>query len=257
MSAVRGGRLADETALTPTARGTAALSTGLLAAAVPRTLLAAALTVALAVACSTAATTNDLQGLVVDEPFELPSMTLTDTAGEPFNIRTNTEGSVRLVYFGFTNCVDICPIDVSQVAQVLDKPESPENVELLFVTVDPERDTPAVLRTFLDRFNPAFRGLRATPEQLTQLQNEVGAIAAILLDPPEAPEPDNDGGASHTHDGDEEIFAPGTTNYQVGHDGRIFAFAPDGLGYVQFPHGTRQSTIAHDLKILSELRADA
>lgn len=189
-----------------------------------------AITPALTTACADHASESSFAGLEVDAPATMPNPTLTDTEGKPFAMRSDTQGSVRLVYFGFTSCPDICPVHLAQLSDVLDRPGMPPNVKVLFVTVDPERDTSEVIRTFLDRFNSDFVGLTGTVDQLLEVQQQFSALVAI----PETVE-----------DGDSPV---------IGHDGRVFAFAPDGLGRTQYPHPTRQTAWTRDLPILATLR---
>lgn len=82
-------------------------------------------------------------------------------------------GRYRIVYFGFTTCPDICPTDVQRAMRGLaqfakEEPELAARVQPLFVSIDPERDTPAVLREFTDAFSPQLIGLTGTPEQIKQ-----------------------------------------------------------------------------------------
>lgn len=79
-------------------------------------------------------------------------------------------GKVTLLYFGYTFCPDVCPLTLSNVARVLKKlrPEA-DGVRVLFVTVDPNRDTPAVLKQYVDAFDPHIDGLRGGPNQLAAL----------------------------------------------------------------------------------------
>ena len=183
--------------------------------------------VLLATSCSASASENGYEGLVVDEPSRLPSVALTDTQGNRFDIAADTAGDVRLVYFGYTSCPDICPIHLSQLRDVLDRPGAPTNVSVVFVTVDPERDTPEVIRTYLDQFSEDFIGLTGAPDELVAAQQAFGSIVAV-------------------RETDDE-------NYTMGHDGRVFAFAADGVGYTQYPHPTRQSSWVHDLPLLAAL----
>ncbi len=213
-------------------------------------------------ACSSAAVDASYEGLVVEEPRPLPQLVLTDTNGNDFDLVADTEGDVKLLYFGFTHCPDICNIQLNQISQVLSRPGAPTNVKVLFVSVDPERDTLPVIRSYLDNFSTDFIGLLADDAQLTQLQNEVGALSALKLDKPDdevvTPPHSHEGDEAHAHDGvtDDEIahgdFQPGTANYEVGHDARVFAFAPDTIGYTQYPHPTRQSQYANDLALLAD-----
>ncbi|HLU40863.1 MAG TPA: SCO family protein [Microthrixaceae bacterium] len=176
------------------------------------------------------ATSGPFQAVALAEPTEKPDFVLTDTDGNPFDFRAETEGVITLLFFGYTNCPDICPPHLAQIAQVLDQPGALTNVKVVFVTVDPERDTPEVLRDFLDSFDRSFIGLTGDPEVIRQAQIDTGVPPAIV------DEPDEDG------------------DYLVGHSGEMRAYAPNGLGYVTFPFGTRQSQFAHDLQVLDRLR---
>ncbi len=230
----------------------------------------------LATSCGggTVEASSEFEGIAAADPVRLPSMELIDTSGEPFHLVDDTDGDVRLIYFGFTNCIDICNIDMAQLSQVMDRSEVPTNVSVMFVTVDPTRDSPEVLRRYLDQFDTSFIGLRAhDDDQLRELQDAVGALNHILTDTEGKPlelvpgpghaqdSHDDDAHADddHSHDDDHGdhlddgfgALVEGSRNYLVGHDGRVFAFAPDGYGYTQYPHGTRQTAFVHDLPLLA------
>lgn len=168
--------------------------------------------------------------VALGEPTEKPDFVLTDTDGDPFDFRAETDGFITLLFFGYTNCPDICPPHLAQIAQVLDQPGAPNNVKVVFVTVDPDRDSPEVIRAFLDTFDTSFIGLTGDPEVIRDAQVQTGVPVAI------PDEPDENG------------------DYLIGHSGEMRAYAPNGLGYVTFPFGTRQSQFAHDLEVLGRLR---
>ena len=187
-------------------------------------LVALALTL---LACGGSSSDGGFEGLEVDDPERLPSVVLSDTEGRPFDLVADTEASVRLVYFGYTNCPDICPIHLAQLKAALDRPGAPVNVQVVFTTTDPARDTPEVIRSYLDQFSRDFVGLTGTEEELVAAQKALGSIVAV-------------------RESDDE-------NYTMGHDGRVFAFAPEGWGYTQYPHPTRQSSWDHDLPLLAAM----
>ena len=180
--------------------------------------------------CAETAAEGVFAGLEVDQPQIMPDPVLTDTQGQPFAMRADTTGVVRLVYFGFTTCPDICPVHLSQLSDVLARPEMPPNIKVLFVTVDPDTDTPQVMRAFLDQFSTDFIGLTGTEEMLIDVQRQFSALIA-----------------TSAVDQNGEVG-------DIGHDGRVFAFAPDDLGRTQYPHPTRQTTWTRDLPILATLR---
>ncbi|MFD7625133.1 SCO family protein [Streptomyces sp. NPDC059851] len=98
---------------------------------------------------------------VLDRPFDKPELVLTDTGGKPWNLREQTQGKPTLIYFGYTNCPDVCPLTMSNIAvarKALPKADQ-ENLRVVFVTTDPERDTPESLGAWLKAQDPSFIGL--------------------------------------------------------------------------------------------------
>ena len=212
---------------------------------------------------------------------QVPETAFADTDGNRFHLAADTQGQVRLVYQMFTNCPDICGVQLAQLASVLNRPGAPTNVAVLAVTVDPDRDTPEVLRAYLDQFSEEFVGLIPDSEQqLTDLQNALGALASIKVydtttTSADQTEPDGDGdmaGMDHgTHDDMHDVDAGdgrtdsagmaamdhGDVDYDIAHDARVFAYAPNGYGYAQYPHPTRQTQFDHDLPILASIEPDA
>src|SRR5690606_15817168 len=106
------------------------------------------------------------RGVVLEEPLAKPDFTLTDTGGKPYDFRRETDGKLALLFVGYTNCPDICPVHMANIGAVLkQKPDLIDKVTVVFVTADPERDTPERLREWLDMFSPRFVGLRGTREE--------------------------------------------------------------------------------------------
>ncbi len=170
---------------------------------------------------------GQLEGVVLDNPTTKASFSLVDTEGRQFSFVEETEGRLTFLYFGYTNCPDICPVHLAQLAEVFDRlPEVRRNSTVVFVTVDPERDTPEVVRGFLDSFSSDFVGLIGSQEEVEVAQAAAGVPIAVV---------------------------EGTgTDYTVGHAGQMLVYAPNGLGYSVYPFGTRQSDWMHDLPILIE-----
>ncbi|MGK5628638.1 SCO family protein [Streptomyces sp. URMC 123] len=99
---------------------------------------------------------------VLDRPFAKPDLVLTDTKGEKFDLIERTKGKPTLIYFGYTNCPDVCPLTMSNLAiarKKLADPKDREQLQVVFVTSDPERDTPERLGAWLTGQDPAFIGL--------------------------------------------------------------------------------------------------
>ena len=94
---------------------------------------------------------------------------LVDQSGQTVTDQ-DLKGEPYLVFFGFTHCPDVCPTTLMELSDVLDKlgPDA-ARIGALFITVDPERDTPAELKDYLSSFNPRFKGSPATPPPLPRL----------------------------------------------------------------------------------------
>jgi len=143
------------------------MKTGLLA-----TLLA---TLLLAASCGQEKSVA-LHGTVVDPPFTVAADSLTTTDGEAYSLAKDTTAPLTLVFFGYTNCPDICPAVLSSIASGLLKltDEQQEQVDIVFVTSDPERDTPTVLRTYLDRFRDGIVGLSGELDTIAKVGESIG-----------------------------------------------------------------------------------
>ncbi len=92
---------------------------------------------------------------------------LTDHLGRDFRLR-DLRGKVVLIFFGYTTCPDVCPMELSSMAATLRK-LGPESVQGLFITVDPERDTPEQLKSYVSFFHPNLLGLTGTPEDIRRV----------------------------------------------------------------------------------------
>jgi protein SCO1/2 len=109
-----------------------------------------------------------LQGATMGGPF-----TLTDQHGRRVS-DTDFAGKYRLVYFGFTFCPDVCPVDMAMIGAGLRRFEAQDaaraaRLQPIFITVDPARDTPAVLGRFVAAFHPRFIGLTGSPDEIAQV----------------------------------------------------------------------------------------
>jgi protein SCO1/2 len=162
--------------------------------------------------------------------LDKPDVTFTDLDGRPFNLRSETAGKLSVLFFGYTNCPDVCPIYLQTISRALEAigtgPGS--DTMVLFVGVDTERDTPEQMRTYLDRINPTFVGLTGTPELIDE------ANAALFQLPITIEEPDAAG------------------NYLVGHGSKVFPFGPDDVAHRIYPYDVRQNEWVRDLPRLAE-----
>ncbi|MCG3043606.1 SCO family protein [Streptomyces sp. S1A] len=126
--------------------------------------------------------TGPKQGVVLDNPFDKPELVLTDTDGETYDLVEETEGHPTLIYFGYTHCPDVCPLTMSNIAVAKSKlPEAEqEKLRVVFVTSDPERDTPESLGEWLRAQDPDFIGLTGDFDKIQAGARSLG----ISLEPP-------------------------------------------------------------------------
>lgn len=118
-----------------------------------------------------------LEGARIGGPF-----TLSDKDGKPVNW-SDFDGKYRIVYFGYTFCPDACPMDVALAMRGFERfkarhPDLAAQVRPLFISIDPERDTPARVGEFAAAFSPDLTGLTGTPEQVAAAAKAFGAYYA-------------------------------------------------------------------------------
>lgn len=92
------------------------------------------------------------------------------------------QGHPTLVFFGYTHCPDVCPATLSQISSVFKALGPDEKARALFITVDPQRDTPTVLKDYLSSFDPRITGLTGTPAQIKAVEAEYKAYAKAVPD---------------------------------------------------------------------------
>ncbi|MDB1086185.1 SCO family protein [Streptomyces sp. ACA25] len=153
---------------------------------------------------------SEEEGTVLDQPFAKPGLVLTDTSGAPYDLVAETAGRPTLLYFGYTNCPDVCPLTLSNIALAADSlpEEEREELRVVFVTSDPERDTPESLGPWLDSHDPDFVGLTGDFATIQEGARSVG----VHLD--EAYE-DEDGHIISTHGTQVLAFLPGDDRAHV------------------------------------------
>ena len=147
------------------------------------------------------------------------------TDGTPY-VLSEQRGKVVLMYTGFTNCLDFCPGTLAKFKQIADSlGEDAAQVEFVFITVDPDRDTPDVITDYLNSISTHIIGLTGTLEQLEKVW--VGYGAGRILE-----QPDSDG------------------NYEVSHSTRVWVIDKNGLLRITFPFEMTASDMTHDVQIL-------
>jgi protein SCO1/2 len=163
---------------------------------------------------------DGFNGTLIDPPLRPAGVVLTNTRGDQFNFARPAPDKVTALFFGFTNCDDVCPTTMADLAagrRTL-PPALAEKVTVVFVTVDPKRDTPAVLEEWLARFDRDFIGLIGPMEQVHQLER------SLYL--PESGE--ELPAAEHEHSGDNGESAIDGADYEIDHSGSVYLFGPGG-----------------------------
>ncbi len=162
---------------------------------------------------------DDISGVNYGHDFAL-----TDHNGKPRTL-ADFRGKVVALYFGYVHCPDCCPTtlaDLAQTARLLGPDAA--RFQVLFVTVDPERDTPAVLAKFVPSFNPSFLGLYGDAAATARVAKEFKIVY--------------------------QKFAMPNNDYTVDHSVGTFIFGPDGQLRLFAQYGAKPQAIAHDVKFL-------
>jgi protein SCO1 len=170
---------------------------------------------------------NAYRGGIVTPPLVKPRFVLTDTSGAAFDFRQRTDGYVTLLFFGYTYCPDQCPMHMANLSAALKKlpAGTADQVKLVFVTTDPARDSPAVVRGWLDLFDRRFIGLTGTERAIEAVERAAGV-------PPAAKTEAANG------------------NYGVTHANFVLAYSKDNLAHVIYPGGVSKDDWVHDLPLL-------
>lgn len=150
---------------------------------------------------------------------------LTDTSGKTRSLADYKDKAVVL-FFGYTHCPDVCPTTMAELAQALQQlgPDA-KRVQVLFVTVDPERDTPRVLSQYVQAFNPSFVGLRPSDAQLAKVAKDFRVYYAKV--PGASPD-----------------------SYTMNHTAASYVFDPSGKLRLFVRDGQGAQPWVHDLKLL-------
>jgi protein SCO1 len=174
-------------------------------------------------ACSQAeSSAPPLEGAAIGGPFML-----TDQNGARFS-SDRLNGKYRLVYFGYTFCPDICPVDLQHIGQAMRKLEKEDaalaaKIQPVFITTDPERDTPAVMKEYAAAFHPRLIGLTGTPQEIAQVSRAYGVYSV-------------------------KREADGASDYLVDHSRIAFLFGPKGEPIAMLPHEQGADAIAAELQ---------
>jgi protein SCO1/2 len=152
-------------------------------------------------------------------------LALTDANGQPFQL-SSLKGKVAVVFFGYTQCPDVCPTTLTNLAET-QRLLGPDGDKLVgvFVTVDPKRDTANLLKSYVGAFNPNWVALRGTPEAVAAAAKEFKIFYR-------------------------EVPGKTETSYTVDHTAASFVFDPQGKVRLYVRHATPPADLAADIKIL-------
>jgi protein SCO1/2 len=163
---------------------------------------------------------TDLTGLDYAKGFSL-----TDHTGKPRTL-ADFKGKLVVLFFGYTQCPDVCPTTMAEMAAVMKElGPAAEEVQVLFVTLDPERDTQQLLASYVPAFDKRFLGLRGTPEQTAATAKEFKVFVAKV--------PGKEPGS-----------------YTVDHTAGSYVFDKEGRVRLFLRHGQGPAPIVHDLRQL-------
>lgn len=168
-----------------------------------------------------------MHAATLDPPIAKPVLNLVDTSGRAYDLQARTQGRLTLLYFGYTHCPDECPTTMADIAIALKQLAGVRaRTTVVFVTTDPARDSPAVLKKWLAHYpGVGFVGLTGPIKTIYAAADKVGV-------PLEVPKRKADG------------------SYVVNHGTQVLAFGTDGKAHAVFTAQSSSDDYAHDLPLL-------
>ncbi|BFO57139.1 SCO family protein [Acidovorax sacchari] len=174
--------------------------------------------------------TPAFQGVDITGAEYARDLPLPDHNGQPRHLK-DFAGKVVVVFFGYTQCPDVCPTSMAELAEVKRSLGADgDRLQGLFVTVDPERDTPEVLKAYMTNFDPSFLALRGTPEQLAAVAKDFKIYYKKV--PGQTP-----------------------TSYTMDHSAGSYIYDPAGRLRVYHRYGSGAQALASDVKALLQAPA--
>jgi protein SCO1/2 len=166
-----------------------------------------------------------LNGTLLDPPQEIPAIQLTGSDGQPHAL-TDFQGKVTVVFFGYTHCPDVCPMTLSTMARARTMlSNQADRVQLVFVSVDPERDSPERLASYLAKYDPTFVGLTGDEDRIRGLATVFGVYYA-------------------------KVESTSALGYLVEHSSSSFVLDTQGKLRAILPFGLTPEQMASDLRAL-------
>ncbi|GAB4503486.1 MAG: hypothetical protein Fur0043_04780 [Anaerolineales bacterium] len=171
---------------------------------------------------------DSFRGTLYEPARPAPEISLTQGNGSNFRLG-EMRGKVVLLFFGYTSCPDVCPTTLSELRRVVHGlGADAARAQVVFVTVDPERDTPEKLGQYLAMFDPSFIGLSGSTDELQKVWQAYGVYREVTKMPNSA------------------------TGYLVNHTARLYVIDLQGNLRLSFAYGTAYEDILHDIEILLE-----
>ena len=166
------------------------------------------------------------RGTAYGEPYPAaPQIELTKSNGETFRL-SDQKGKIVLLFFGYTSCPDVCPTTLAELKLVMDDLEKKtEMVQVIFVSVDPQRDTPEKIQKYVEHFNAEFVGLSGSIDELETIWNGYGIFR-------------------------EEVQSDSAFGYIVNHTARTYLIDTDGNLRLSYGFQTPVEDIVNDIKLL-------
>ncbi len=166
------------------------------------------------------------RGTAYGEPYPLaPQIELKQSNGETFRL-SDQKGKIVLLFFGYTSCPDVCPTTLAELKLVMDDlGVKTELVQVIFVSVDPQRDTPEKIQNYADHFNKGFVGLSGTVDELETIWKDYGIFR-------------------------EEVQSDSAFGYIVNHTARVYLIDMDGNLRLSYGFQTPVEDIVNDLELL-------
>ncbi len=171
---------------------------------------------------SACASTYEYSGTVFDPPLALTDFELQDMNEQPFHL-SDVQGDVVLLFFGYTFCPDVCPLTLADVKTALVDFDQRDRVKVIFVTVDPDRDTPEAMRDYLGHFDPEFIGLTDDYAKTQEVMKQFGAYA------------------------EKEKVSNSAAGYLVNHTARLYLINPQQQLLLTYPFGFEAEGLQADL----------
>jgi protein SCO1 len=169
---------------------------------------------------------DTFRGTTYTEPYPVAEeIELAHANGSDFRL-SKQRGKVVALFFGYTSCPDVCPTTMAELKLALEQlGDQADQVQVLYITVDPQRDTPKRVQEYVNHFHPDFIGLSGSEAELAKIWNEYGVFREIA-------------------------DSSSAAGYLVSHTSRVTLIDQQGNLRVSFPFGTPVEDVVHDLKLL-------